>query len=202
MPQVVLAMSPARMIPSGIGHRKRLCGGRVLAPGRTAVSPSRANAYVSPMMSLRLSGRSLRLVPALAVLLSCDGNAYDKTQIPLITLTPVVAAPLITIAWQPAGAQQVRVYKGTVANGQSDLLMWSITGTGKNSLVSGIEYGTTNPPGGGVDAAAKPLVAGQPYTVQVSRVDPKGGASGGLTSTGARYQNTQTFTMATIVVPP
>lgn len=154
------------------------------------------------MMSLRLPGRSLRLVPALAVLLACDGNPYDKTQIPLITLTPVVAAPLITIAWQPAGAQQVRVYKGTVANGQSDLLMWSITGTGKNSLVSGIEYGTTNPPGGGVDAAAKPLVAGQPYTVQVSRVDPKGGDSGGLTSAGARYQNTQTFTLATIVVPP
>jgi hypothetical protein len=154
------------------------------------------------MTPLRISGRAAVLVPALAGLLACDGNPFDKTQVPIITITPVIALPLVSIKWAPAGAQQVRVYKGTVANGQADLLMWSITGTGQNSLVSGIEYGSTNPANGVVDAAAKPLVAGQPYTVQVSRVDPKGGSAGGLTSAGARYQNTQTFTLATIVVPP
>ena len=154
------------------------------------------------MMSFSLPGRAARLVPAFALLLACDGNSYDKSQVPVITITPVIAAPLVVIAWSPAGAQQVRVYKGTVANGQSDLLMWSVTGTGQNSLTSSIEYGSTNPPGGALDLTAKPLVAGQPYTVQVSRVDPKGGSQGGLTAAGARYQNTQTFTLATAVVPP
>ncbi len=150
----------------------------------------------------RFPGRATRLLPLLAGLLACGGDAFDNSQVPVITITPVIAVPLVVIAWEPAGAQQVRVYKGTVANGLSELLMWSITGTGQNSLKSGIEYGTTNPVGGAVDLAAKPLVAGQPYTVQVSRVDPKGGASGGLTSAGARYQNTQTFTLVTVVVPP
>jgi hypothetical protein len=134
--------------------------------------------------------------------MACDSNPFDASQVPQIRITPVVAAPLVTIAWTPAGAQQVKVYKGTVANGQSDLIVWSVTGSGQNSLVSGIEYGTTNPTGGAVDVPAKALIAGQPYTVQVSRVDPKGGSSGGLTSAGARYQNTQTFTIATIVTPP
>ena len=147
--------------------------------------------------------RMTRLLPAVGLLLlACDSNPYDRTQIPTISIVPVIAAPLVVISWTPAGAQQVRVYKGTIANGQSDLLVWSITGSGVNSLVSGIEYGTTNPPGGAVDVAAKPLVAGQPYTVQVSRVDPKGGSSGGLTAAGARYQNTQTFTIAAVVTPP
>ena len=154
------------------------------------------------MPSTRFSIRAAYVVPALALLLACSGDAFDKAQVPIITITPVIALPLVRIAWKPEGAQQVRVYKGTVATGQADLLMWSITGTGQNSLVSSIEYGTTNPVNGGVDAAAKPLVAGQPYTVQVSRVDPKGGSSGGITAAGARYQNTQTFTLATVIVPP
>lgn len=147
--------------------------------------------------------RLTRLLPAFgAMLLACDSNPYDVTQIPKITIVPVVALPLVKISWEPAGAQQVRVYKGTQANGQSDVLVWSITGSGKNSLVSGIEYGTTNPAGGDVDVAAKALTPGQPYTVQVSRVDPKGGDTGGLTAAGARYQNTQTFTIAAVITPP
>ena len=156
----------------------------------------------SDMTPFPISRRAARLVPACAVLLACSGDSFDKSQVPVITITPVIALPIVRIAWQPAGAQQVRVYKGTVATGQTDLLMWSITGTGQNSLVSSIEYGSTNPVNGVLDAAAKPLVAGQPYTVQVSRVDPKGGSSGGPTSVGARYQSSQTFQLATIVVPP
>lgn len=160
-----------------------------------------------PDPSLRHPGvgrfrRALLIAPALALLIACDSNPFDDAQVPKITITPVIALPLVRIAWTPAGAQQIRVYKGTVANGQSDLLVWSITGSGKNSLVSSIEYGTTNPVGGVVDVAAKPLTPGQPYTVQVSRVDPKGGDTGGLTAAGARYQNTQTFTLATVVTPP
>jgi hypothetical protein len=144
-----------------------------------------------------------RVLPAcVVVLLACDSNAYDATQVPKITIAPVIALPVVKISWEPAGAQTLRVFKGTQATGAADLLMWSITGSGKNSLVSGIEYGNTVIPGGAVDLAAKPLIAGQPYTVQVGRVDPKGGASGGLTASGARYQNSQTFTLATVIVPP
>jgi hypothetical protein len=155
-------------------------------------------------MSLTVLTRMLpRLLPACAVmLLACDSNPYDAAQVPKITIVPVIALPLVRISWEPAGAQQVRVYKGTQANGAADLVVWSITGSGQNSLVSGIEYGSTVFPGGAVDVAAKPLTAGQPYTVQVSRVDPKGGQSGGLTSAGARYQNSQTFTLATVIVAP
>ena len=179
-----------------------LRGARVSKAVGAADDDSLTTPYFSAMKMLRFSSRAIRVLPVMAGLLACGGNAFDKSQIPVITITPVIAAPLVVIAWEPAGAQQVRVYKGTVANGISDLLMWSITGSGQNSLKSGIEYGTTNPTGGAVDVAAKPLVAGQPYTVQVSRVDPKGGSAGGITADGARYQNTQTFTLASVVVPP
>lgn len=154
------------------------------------------------MTSNRLSARATLLVPALGLLLACGGDSFDSAQVPIIRITPVIALPIVAFAWTPDGAQQVRVYKGTVATGNFDQLMWSITGTGQNSLVSGIEYGSTSPKNGVVDQTAKPLVPGQPYTVQISRVDPKGGANGGLTANGARYQNTQTFELATIVVAP
>jgi hypothetical protein len=133
-----------------------------------------------------------------ALLLGCGGSDYDKTQVPVITVTPVIALPIVRIAWTPAGAQLVRVYKGTSASGGVDpSLVWSISATSSNSLVSGIEYGTNPPPGGTTEVPAQRLELGQPYTVQVSRDDPTG-ANGGFTATGPRYVNTQTFTIASI----
>ncbi len=130
------------------------------------------------------------------LLLACDSNPFDKAQIPVITITPVIALPLVSIAWTPVGAQMVRVYKGSVANDQADLVVWSVTGTGLNTLVSPLEYGKTNPAGGTVDTPAKPLVLGQAYTVVVSRVDPKQASKVGITTAAARYQQSQTFTLS------
>ena len=132
---------------------------------------------------------------------SCSGDDFDSSQVPRITVTPVIAATLVVVSWEPAGAQQVQVYKGTVADGNSVNLVWSISGSNTNTLASGIEYGT-NPPRGGVTlVAAQPLVRGQPYTVQVSRVDPKN-VSGSVSGARYRYQNTQTFTLAATSTPP
>ncbi len=137
-----------------------------------------------------------------AILMACDTNPFDAAQVPRITITPVVALPLVVIAYEPQGAALIRVYKGTAAGqGYGEDLWWSVAATSGNSLPNRIEYGTTVFPGGAVDVAAKPLVLGQPYTVQVSRMDPKGKGDG-FTNTGNRYVNTQTFTLASITPRP
>lgn len=142
--------------------------------------------------------RVLPIVLAAVTMLGCSGDDFDTAQVPVITVTPVLALPIVKFSWTPDGAQLVRVYKGTTAgSGVGPTLVWSISGTSTNSLVSGIEYGTNPPPGGTTEVAAQALVLGQPYTVQVSRVDPTG-KSGGFTATGPRYVNTQTFTIATL----
>ena len=150
-------------------------------------------------------GRSIQRVLVSAVTLgllaACTGDDFDTSQVPRITITPVIAATLVVIAWEPAGAQQVQVYRGTVADGNSVNLVWSISGTSTNTLVSGVEYGTNPPAGGTTLVPAKALVPGQPYTVQVSRVDPKD-VSGSVSGTRYRYQNTQTFTIAASSSPP
>jgi hypothetical protein len=144
-----------------------------------------------------------RLIPAIAVLLlACDSNPYDPRQVPKIRVTPVLAAPIVSFAWEPAGAALLRVYSGTVAgDGYSATLVWSIAATSGNSLESGVEYGTTRPAGGSTDVAAKPLVPGAPYTVQISRRDPKGKGDSFL-GTSNRYVNTQTFTVAAVLPAP
>ena len=132
--------------------------------------------------------------------LGCDVNPYDPSQVPRITITPVVAAPLVKIAWTPEGAQLLRVYRGTVADGVSANIVWSVSATGPNSLRSGIEYGENPPPGGNIDVPAKALILGQAYTVQISRRDPKG-TGDGFTNTSNRYESVQTFTLGPGVLP-
>ena len=121
---------------------------------------------------------------------ACDSNPYDDSQRPRVS---VVAAPTPAISWQPDGAQLVRVYRGTVAgDGYGPDLWWSIAATSRNSLVSGVTYGSASPAGGTVEVAAKPLVPGQSYTVEVTRADPKGKGEG-FTNTSNRYVGTATF---------
>ncbi|MES3034408.1 MAG: hypothetical protein V4813_10490 [Gemmatimonadota bacterium] len=156
---------------------------------------------LSSPRSARPFHRVCRSVVALSLLAACSGDDFDTAQVPRITITPVIAASLVVVSWEPAGAQQVQVYKGTVADGNSVNLVWSISGTNTNSLVSGIEYGTNPPTGGATLVAAQPLVRGQPYTVQVSRVDPKD-LGGSVSGSRYRYQNTQTFTLAATTTPP
>lgn len=147
--------------------------------------------------------RATRQVAVLAItgLAACSGDDFDRAQVPVITITPVVAIPLVTFTWTPAGAQQLLVYKGTVADGNAANLVWSISGTNTNSLVSGIEYGANPPVVGTTLVTAKALIPGQPYTVQISRVDPSN-ASGSVSGSNFRYQSTQTFTLPTSLTPP
>ncbi|MCC7052019.1 MAG: hypothetical protein IT355_02050 [Gemmatimonadaceae bacterium] len=148
----------------------------------------------------RVAARRVPWLLAAALMLGCGGgDDFDTAQVPVITVTPVVALPIVRFSWTPEGAQLLRVYKGASAgSGLGPTLVWSISGSATNSLVSGIEYGTNPPPGGTTEVPAQPLELGQPYTVQVSRVDPTG-ANGGFTATGPRYVSTQTFTIASIV---
>jgi hypothetical protein len=154
-------------------------------------------------VSSQFASRVQRLIPVIAaLLLACDSNPYDPRQVPKIRVTPVIAAPVVSFAWEPEGAALLRVYSGTVAgDGYSATLVWSIAATSRNSLASGVEYGTTRPVGGATDVAAKLLVPGAPYTVQISRADPKGKGDSFL-GTSNRYVNTQTFTVAAVLPAP
>ena len=132
----------------------------------------------------------LLLAPYVA---SCDVNPFDAAQVPRVTVSSGAAAAKVVIAWQPAGARLVRVYRGASAgDGYSEALVWSIASTGSNTLASGIEYGTASPVGGTTDVPARPLSAGQSYTVEVTRDDPKGRGDG-FTNTHNRYVGTATF---------
>ena len=154
-----------------------------------------------PSLGTRLRNRLVLLTASTAFFAGC-GNSFDKTQVPTITVTPVIALPLVRIAWTPAGAALVRVYKGTQAgSGYGDALVWSIAASGRNSLQPGVEYGTTIPVGGFTDVAAKPLTPGQPYTVEVTRADPRG-TGDGFTNTSNRYVGTRTFTLAATLPAP
>ncbi len=121
---------------------------------------------------------------------ACDRNPYDPAQQPRVTVTVRAGVPVIE--WQPSGAQLVRVYQGaTAGDGYGERLMWSIAATTRNSLASGVAYGAA-PAGGTTDVAARPLLAGETYTVQVTRQDPRG-TGDGFTNTGNRYVGTTTF---------
>lgn len=131
---------------------------------------------------------------ALALLITaCDVNPFDAAQVPSVVAAPGSAADQVTITWQPEGAQMVRVYRGTQAgDGYSPSLVWSVVATGENTLRSGLTYGTDSPSGGRTDVASQALVAGAPYTVQITRQDPKGSGSG-FTNTNNRYVGTASF---------
>jgi hypothetical protein len=138
--------------------------------------------------------RPLLFFAALGILATaCDSNPYDPAQVPRVTITRLDGSGTIGIEWQPAGAQLVRVYRGSAAgDGYTDQLMWSVAATSQNSLRSGIAYGVS-PTGGTTDVSAKSLVPGEVYTAQVTRQDPKGSGDG-FTNTKNRYVGTATFT--------
>jgi hypothetical protein len=140
-------------------------------------------------------------VVLLAGVSACSGDDFDRSQVPTITITPVISLPVVVFSWTPAGAQQIQVYRGTAVDGNSANVVWSITASSLNSIESGVEYGRNPPPGGTTIVPAQPLVRGQPYTVQVSRMDPKN-AAGSVSGARYRYQNVQTFSLGTIVTPP
>jgi hypothetical protein len=124
---------------------------------------------------------------------ACDVNPYDATQEPRVTVTQGAAESTVTIGWQPDGAQLVRVYRGGVAgDGYGEALQWSIVAEGENSLRSAVRYGE-EPLGGATDVPPRPLVAGQTYTVEVTRRDPRGSGDG-FTNTRNRYVGVAVFT--------
>jgi hypothetical protein len=146
------------------------------------------------------TARALAAGAALLAVTSCGGDDFDSAQLPQINITPVLTLPLVFIAWQPEGAGLVRVYKGASPNpGDVAATVWSITATSDNSILSGIEYGATTLRGATTAVAAQPLVRGQAYTVEISRLDPKGKV--GPTGNAYRYVSTQSFTL-TLAPPP
>lgn len=151
-------------------------------------------------LSIRATQRAGML--SLALCLACDSNPFDQAEVPQITVTPVFALPIVRFSWTPQGAQLVRVYKGRVAgDGYGPDLMWSLAATGKNTIQSGIEYGTTVAPGAALDVSAQALVNGQAYTVQISRQDPKANGSDGFTNNANRYVATQMFIVGSTPPP-
>lgn len=137
----------------------------------------------------RAASRAVVLACALAVV-GCDVNPYDASQRPVVAITIGGVGAPVRIAWQPAGAQLVRVYAG---NGDPGTLVWSVSAAGVNTLVSGLDYGDVSPAGGSTDVPAQPLTAGGTYTVEVTRRDPKGSGDG-FTNTSNRYVGTVRFT--------
>ncbi len=151
---------------------------------------------------MRARLQQLAMAATAALSMACDSNPFDASQVPKITITPVVALPLVAISYEPQGAALIRVYRGAQAGqGYGEDLWWSIAATSGNSLPNRIEYGTTVFAGGAVDVPAKPLAIGQSYTVQISRADPKGKGDG-FTNTENRYVNSQTFTLGALIPNP
>ncbi len=162
-----------------------------------AVATSLGSGSGPRRLAMRRS-RLLRSLPisAVALVLACDANPFDATQVPSVTATPNVTLPVAVFSWQPAGAQIIRVYRGSTAgDGYTESLMWSVVATSMNSIASGVEYGRNPIPGATLDVASKLLVPGQVYTVQITRSDPKGSGDG-FTNTNNRYVGTATFTLA------
>jgi hypothetical protein len=149
----------------------------------------------------RAASRCLLLAISLPVLLSrCDSNSFDSAQVPRVTATPNLSLPVVFFTFLPDSVQQIRVYRGaTAGDGYTDALVWSLVATAKNSIRSGVEYGRAAAAGAMTDVPAKPLLAGQTYTVQVTRADPKG-TGDGFTNTSNRYVGTATFAIPTTVV--
>ena len=134
--------------------------------------------------------RVLAVLAACGLLAACDQNPFDAAQKPVVTVQP--GAPPV-IAWTPAGARLVRVYRGTTAgDGYTPDLVWWVAGAWGNGLRAPIPYGVV-PAGATADVPAAPLVAGQPYTVWVLRDDPEGSGEG-FSNTRNRYAGTATFT--------
>ena len=139
----------------------------------------------------------MRACPALAVLAlaalgaGCDSHPYDASQKPVVTVS--AASGTAAIAWSPAGAQLVRIYRGaTAGDGYGPSLVWSVASTGgANGIAGPVTVGTV-PPGAALDGPAQPLVAGETYTAEVTRADPKGSGDG-FTGTRRRYAGTATF---------
>lgn len=137
-----------------------------------------------------LSPALLGLLTALCLVAACDVNPFDPAQQPSVRVE-AAAAP-VQIYWAPEGAQAIRVYRGaTTGDGYGPALVWSVVATGTNTLTSGLAYGES-PSGGTEDVAPAVLVAGELYTVQVRRTDPKGSGDG-FTNTHNRYVGTATF---------
>ncbi len=152
------------------------------------------NALGSASQLSRRRAHVLGLLALVFVSAACDRNPYDASQRPTVAVRSISTSPFVVITWQPAGAQLVRVYRGLVAgDGYGESLTWSVAADAGNSLVSGLSYGDASPSGGYTDIAAKPLVPGERYTVEVTRRDPKGSGDG-FTNTSNRYVGTATFT--------
>ncbi len=135
---------------------------------------------------MRVHRRLTQVVATLllaAVACSCsspdivDPDDDGTSNLPL-TILPVTQDPafsLLLFIWIPDEAQAVRVYRGrTAGNGTlSPDIMWAVTGTTRNGITGGIDYAGTQ--GGSVrtEVAAKPLLPGSTYTLEVIRLDPR-----------------------------
>ncbi|MCB9235879.1 MAG: hypothetical protein H6581_29795 [Bacteroidia bacterium] len=126
----------------------------------------------------------------LLLLIGQSCHPFDKSQVPQITVQPGLVP---VFSFSPETAFRIRVFKGDKdLDTYGDELMWELTGVGaENSLQSPITYGI-GPEDYHQDRPAKPLQAGETYTVVIMRMDPK--ASGdGFTRRSNDYRASATF---------
>ncbi|WP_412070161.1 hypothetical protein [Rubrivirga sp. IMCC43871] len=135
--------------------------------------------------------RRLSLLALLLALAACDVNPFDESQQPTVRVDVTGEAPVFS--WLPAGAQSLRVYEGAnTGDAGSDVMVWGVSAVdGANGLRGPVTYSVV-PSGGELYIPARPLVAGQPYTVVVRRDDPRG-TGDGFTNTRNEYADAETF---------
>jgi hypothetical protein len=135
---------------------------------------------------MRLHRRRPRIVAGLLLAVtvcSCSSAAIvdpdddGSSNIPL-TILPVTQDPafsFLLFIWIPEEAQSVRVYRGnTAGNGpQSPDIMWAVTGTSRNGISAAIDYGGSQGGSLRTEVAARPLLPGTTYTLEVIRLDPR-----------------------------
>ncbi len=130
------------------------------------------------------------LAVALSTIAGCGIHSFDESQVPVVSVDPSGAQPVIS--WTPQQAYRLTVYAGT-ADGDGLGALWSTYATEyANQLNSPVTYGVVPAGSTSTGRAAPPLEAGQTYTVTVRRKDPKG-TGDGFTNTHKNYVGKKTF---------
>jgi len=133
---------------------------------------------------------TLLAAAVLTALPACDQNPFDRAQVPVLSVangTPPV------FSWTPAGASFFRVFRGGSTRDGLAPIVWAVLAKTprSNGLAGPITYGVV-PATADENVPAQALVAGQTYTAELVRHDPKG-TGDGFTNTSNTYRDTVVF---------
>lgn len=133
-------------------------------------------------------------LPLALALPACDQNPFDAAQVPTLAVaTGPAPRPAPVFTWTPGGAWFFRVFRGpSTLDGLAPITWAVVAKTPRSNGLSGpITYGVV-PATADENVPVQALVAGQTYTAELVRFDPKGKGDG-FTNTANTYRDTVVF---------